>query len=102
MPSLSDCVAEDVRSETGALMDVDDLFALYDLDTARISAVEGSWECVPMSDRKHPKIEGLFDDDYVVDGPSVYNAKGYMIVRGHELKDGELLHYMWFVYEQTV
>lgn len=99
MPSLSDCVLDDVRDEVGeiAVSDVTDLFAHYDLDINAISSVEGSWESIPVQDRTKPIVEGLNADDFTVEGPSVFMVNDYMIVRGREL-----VHHVFFVYERTV
>ena len=102
MPSLMKCVikdAEDIESclDADVILAVDELMAMFDLDIDAISNVDNSWESVDIVDRTQPHVDGISDEAFKDDGPSVYEYDGYMIVRGRE--DA---HSIFFVYERTV
>lgn len=98
MPSLVECVVSELESgDSDMPEDPIELMAQFDLDPDAISNVEGSWEPVEVGDRTAPKIEGVVADIFQTEGPSVYEADGYMIVRGRED-----VHHVFFAYERTV
>lgn len=100
MPSLSECVVKELESavpEDQVLPDLVDLFAQYDLDIDAISNVEGSWELVDSGERTKPHVDGIPDDAFTAEGPSVFKVDNYMVVRGRED-----VHHVFFVFEPTL
>ena len=93
MSSLIQRVLADV-TPPGTSMSEEEVLATYDLDANAISAVEGGWESVDVGDPADPHHSDLHDRDFEDEGPSVYERKGFTIVRG--LRDSLPV---WFVYE---
>lgn len=101
MPSLPECVLSQLErssvpndeEESGTI----DLFAHYDLDIDAISTVEGSWEPVDVVDPTQPHVDGIPDDAFTVEGPSVFKVDDYIVVRGRED-----VHHAFFVFEPTL
>lgn len=95
MSSLIQCVLTDV-TPTGTSMTEEEVLATYDLDATAIAGVEGGWESVNVGDHADPHHPDLHDKDFEDEGPSVYERKGFMIVRG--IRDALPV---WFVYESA-
>lgn len=95
MASLIQCVLTDV-TPAGTSMTEEEVLATYDLDAVAISNVEGGWESVDVGDPADPHHPDLHDKDFEDEGPSVYERKGFMIVRG--IRDSLPI---WFVYESS-
>ena len=95
MASLIQCVLSDV-TPAGTSMSEEEVLATYDLDAIAIPNVEGGWEPVDVGDHADPHHSELHDKDFEDEGPSVYERKGFMIVRG--IRDSLPI---WFVYEAS-
>lgn len=95
MSSLIQCVLSDV-TPAGTSMTEEEVLASYDLDAVAISTVEGGWESVEIGDPTNPQHPDLHETDFQDEGPSVYERKGFMIVRG--IRDGLPF---WFAYEAS-
>lgn len=95
MSSLIQCVLSDV-TPAGTSMSEEEVLASYDLDALAIADVEGGWEPVDVGDPADPQHSDLHRTDFEDEGPSVYERKGFMIVRGirNSLP-------VWFVYESS-
>jgi hypothetical protein len=65
----------------------------HSIDRYAVSSVEGGWELID-TDCYNPSVDDLNPSDYRVDGPPVYEVKGYIVVRGFDGK-----HRCWYVFE---
>jgi hypothetical protein len=92
MPSLMQCVLEDISGPSQ--LTEEEFLATFSLDGNAIADVDGGWERVPIPDHSHPRHHDMVVNDFKLDGPSVYEMNGYMIVRGQ--KDDRAV---WFMYE---
>ena len=92
MPSLMECVLNDLKTDPEPESD-EDMLASFDLDAFAIAEEPGGWEPATPNGPGYYDYDGLNEDDFLQTGPPVYERNGYIIVRGEHFHQT-----MWFVY----
>ena len=96
MPSLIQCVLSDIIYP-GSPETAEENLAMYDLDVAAISDVEGGWESVKIVNHNKPEHPDIPQNVFTRNKPPVYEFENFVIVRGTTIIDRPL----WFVYEPS-